>query len=233
MAATDQAIEGVRQLIASGEFRPGDKLPKENDLAARLGVSRGSLREAVSALELVGVLQARQGDGTYLTSLDPSRLMEVISLVVDFSHDDSILQLLEVRRLIEPVSASLAAARATPEQLDEVLAALDAMRRARAPEAFVEADQAFHAAIAQATGNPALAALLDNLAGPTIRARVWRAITEQRATEDTIAEHERIYEALAARDPELARAAGAMHIHGVERWLREVLADLGDGQLRA
>jgi GntR family transcriptional repressor for pyruvate dehydrogenase complex len=222
MAATDQAIEGIRELIGSGSVRAGDRLPKENELAALLGVSRSSLREAVRALELVGVVQARQGDGTYVTSLAPSLLLGVMSIVVDFSDEKATLELLEVRRLLEPAAASLAAARADAEQLRSIAAARDAVRAAtHDPEAMVLADAAFHAAISTATCNPALTALLGNLAGPTIRTRVWRAISGHRAVEETLAEHDRIYEALEARDPELARAASATHVANVERWVRE------------
>jgi GntR family transcriptional regulator, transcriptional repressor for pyruvate dehydrogenase complex len=220
MAATDQAIDGIRELIASGEFRAGDRLPKENELAARIGVSRGSLREAICALELVGVVDARQGAGTYLTNLTPALLLDVMSVVLDFTQDESILQLLEVRRVLEPAATALAAARATEEELDDVRAAMDAMRRARDPEPLVEADAAFHSAIAHAAGNPALASLLDNLSGPTIRARVWHAIEEQRAGDEAKSEHERILAALEARDPELSRAASAVHVVGVEERLR-------------
>jgi GntR family transcriptional regulator, transcriptional repressor for pyruvate dehydrogenase complex len=224
MAATDQAIEGIRKLIASGEVGPGGRLPKENELAGQLGVSRGSLREAVRALELIGVLEARQGDGTYVTSLRASRLMEVVSVLIDFSQDESILQLLEVRRLLEPSAAALAAARATPDDLAAVHDAMRAMEEATGPEELLAGDTAFHSAIATATGNPALASLLENLSGPTIRARIWRAATQARAIDETLAEHRRILAALEARDPELARAAGAMHVASVEGWLRGVLA---------
>jgi GntR family transcriptional repressor for pyruvate dehydrogenase complex len=227
MAATDQAIDGIKQLLATGEFSPGDRLPKENELAERLGVSRGSLREAVRALEFIGVLQPRQGDGTYVTSLDPSLLLDVLSHVIDFSQEESILHLLEVRRLLEPAAAALAAARATPDQLSEVRAALDDMHRAGEPEPFVAADAEFHAAIARATGNPALAALLDQLSGPTIRTRIERAARERRAVEEALTEHERIVEALEAHDPELARSANAVHVAAVERWLRGVLGQAG------
>src|SRR4051812_13775013 len=108
MAATDQAIDGIKELISSGRFEPGDRLPKENELASLLGVSRGSLREAIRALELVGVVQAKQGDGTYITSLAPSLLLDVMSIVVGFSNEAAALELLEIRRLLEPAAAALA-----------------------------------------------------------------------------------------------------------------------------
>ena len=223
MEATDQAIDGIRELIASGEFRPGAKLPKENELALRLGVSRNSLREAVRALELVGVVEARQGDGTYVTSLDPSLLLDVISYAIDFSDEEAMLQLLEIRRLLEPGATALAAARAGDDDLEEIGRALEAMESSTDAEGLLEADTAFHAAIAHASGNPALAALLGNLAGTTFRARINRAYADARAVDDTRHEHRRIYQALVARDPDLARAASAYHVGGVEAWLRGVI----------
>jgi len=83
MALTDQAITKIKDLIVSGEFAPGDRLPKETELAERLGLSRNSLREAVRALALVGVLEPRQGDGTYVTSLEPELLLAGTSFVSD------------------------------------------------------------------------------------------------------------------------------------------------------
>ncbi|HTE63180.1 MAG TPA: FCD domain-containing protein [Solirubrobacteraceae bacterium] len=223
MAVTDEAIEGIRRLIAGGEFPPGSRLPKESELALRLGVSRNSLREAVRALELVGVVEARQGDGTYVTSLEPSLLLDVMSYVIDFSHDEAILQLLEVRRLLEPAATALAAARVTEEELEQIAAALDEMDRSTEPEPLLRADAAFHAAIARASGNAPLGALLGNLSGTTFRTRIRRAYSDTHAMDDTRTEHHRIYEALLARDPDLARAASAYHVAGVERWLRGVI----------
>jgi len=82
LAVTDEAINGIKQMILSGQVRPGEKLPKETELATRLGLSRSSLREAVRALILAGVLKTRQVDGTYVTSLEPHQLLETMSLAV-------------------------------------------------------------------------------------------------------------------------------------------------------
>src|SRR5262245_33032024 len=87
MRVTDQAIESIKQMIVSGELGPGDRLPREAELAERLGLSRNSLREAVTALSLVRVLEVRQGDGTYVTSLDPELLLETMAFVVDLHSD--------------------------------------------------------------------------------------------------------------------------------------------------
>src|SRR5690348_13705038 len=109
MALTDEAIERIKDMIVSGELRPGDRLPKEADLALRLGLSRSSLREAVRALSLIRVLDVRQGDGTYVTSLRPETLLDTVGFVLDFHSDDSVLHLLEVRRVLEPAATAMAA----------------------------------------------------------------------------------------------------------------------------
>ena len=122
MAVTDEAIEKIKGMIVSGALRPGDRLPKESELAAELGLSRNSLREAVRALSLIRILDVRQGDGTYVTSLDPQLLLEALSFVVDFHRDDTVLEFLAVRRILEPAATAMAAARISEQQLDALSA---------------------------------------------------------------------------------------------------------------
>ena len=110
MAVTDEAILKIKEMIVSGELAPGDRLPPEKELSESLGLSRNSLREAVKALELIRVLDVRRGDGTYVTSLEPSLLLEALSFVADIHQDASVLELFEVRRILEPAAAALAAA---------------------------------------------------------------------------------------------------------------------------
>jgi GntR family transcriptional repressor for pyruvate dehydrogenase complex len=223
MSVTDEAIEKIKGMIVSGELAPGDRLPREADLAERLGLSRSSLREAVRALSLIRILDVRQGDGTYVTSLDPALLLDALSFVVDLHQDRSVLALLEARRLLESETAALAAQRIEPEQLGELRRLLDAMQRCSTIEELVETDLAFHRTIAAAAGNPVVAKLLDSLSGPTIRARLWRGITQGGAIDRTIAEHTAIADALEHRQPELARAWMAVHLASVEAWLERAL----------
>src|SRR3954452_14917545 len=115
-------------MIVAGDLRPGDRLPKENDLAERLGLSRNSLREAVKALSLIRVLDVRQGDGTYVTSLAPQLLLDALSFVVDFHRDDTVLEFFEVRRILEPAATALAAQRMTDEDVDALQKVLDSLR---------------------------------------------------------------------------------------------------------
>src|SRR5438132_7779091 len=126
-SVTDEAIERIRQIIMSGEWGPGARLPRESELAARLGISRNSLREAVRALSLVRVLEVRQGDGTYVSSLEPDLLLESTRFVAHLLQDHTVLELFEVRRLLEPAAAALAAVRMDDEARGQLKAELDRM----------------------------------------------------------------------------------------------------------
>ena len=223
MAVTDEAIEKIKDMIVSGALQPGQRLPKEADLATDLGLSRNSLREAVKALSLMNILDVRQGDGTYVTSLESPLLLEALSFIVDFHRDDQVLEFLAVRRILEPAAAALAAHTISAEELAELRAVLESAGSRDGIDKIIAADVEFHRRITQATGNRVLCSLLEGLSTPTMRARVWRGLTEPAALERTLAEHASILDALEARDAEAARAWSTVHIANVERWLASVL----------
>jgi DNA-binding FadR family transcriptional regulator len=223
VAVTDEAIEKIKGMIVSGALRPGDRLPKESELAADLGLSRNSLREAVRALSLIRILDVRQGDGTYVTSLDPQLLLDALSFVVDFHRDDTVLEFLAVRRILEPAATAMAAARIPESELDALQAQLDALGEQPSVEELVAADLEFHRGIVQASGNSVLCSLLDGLSGPTTRARIWRGLTQEDAVSRTLHEHGAILAALRDRDAEAARSWATVHIASVEQWLRSTL----------
>jgi GntR family transcriptional repressor for pyruvate dehydrogenase complex len=221
MSVTDDAILEIKRLIISGRVGPGEKLPRESELAAQLGLSRSSLREAVRALALIGVLNARQGDGTYVSSLGPHLLLEVTSFVADFLQDHrALLELLEVRRLLEPTATALAAVRISEPELSRLLDCRRRMDSASTVEELVEADDEFHDVIVSATRQATLASLIKSLTGRTLRARIWRGLADEGALEETKRAHAAIYMAIEGRDAELARAAATMHISEVEFWFR-------------
>jgi GntR family transcriptional regulator, transcriptional repressor for pyruvate dehydrogenase complex len=226
VSVTDEALAKIREMISSGEFSPGDRLPKESDLAARLNVSRNSLREAIRALSLIHVVDVRQGDGTYVTSMEPDLLSDAVSFVIDFHREDKVLHLLGVRRVLEPAATALAAGRIGEEELAALRALLDEMSAASSIEEFVRLDADFHGQIAECSGNPVLASLIHAVSAPTTRARVWRAITQDGAVGRTQEEHERIYAALEAHEPELARAWATVHVAGVEHWIEVAAAEV-------
>lgn len=224
MAVTDAAIDKIKQMILSGELAPGSRLPKEADLADRLGLSRNSLREAVRALALINVLDVRQGDGTYVTSLEPRLLLDAMSFVVDFHQDDTVLQFFQVRRILEPAATAMAATYMSESEVTELRKILDELPPDPSVEQLVANDLEFHQRIAAGSGNAVLCSLIESLSGPTTRARIWRGLTQENALEKTREQHTAICDAIAAHQPEVARAWATVHIAGVEEWLRSALA---------
>jgi len=220
VAVTDEAIEKIKDMIVTGELVPGSRLPPEKELSERLGLSRSSMREAVKALEVIRVLDVRRGDGTYVTSLEPRLLLEAISFVLDMQDDASLLELFTVRRILESKSTAMAARRATDDDIAVLDEQIHAVSGDTDIETLVAHDLAFHSRISRMSGNEYLASLLDNLTTHTVRARVWRGLTQDGAAERTLAEHRAIRDALADRDAELAEHLASVHIAGVERWLR-------------
>ncbi|PXY21802.1 FadR/GntR family transcriptional regulator [Prauserella endophytica] len=225
MSVTDAAIEAIKQMIVDGELRPGDRLPREPDLAERLGLSRNSLREAVRALSLIHVLDVKQGDGTYVTSLEPALLMDAMSFVVDFHRDDTVLQFLEARRILEPAATAMAATNMSQEDIGGLATLIDSLGDKPTVEQLVANDLEFHRRIAAGSGNQVLSSLVESVSGRTQRARTWRGITQEAAVERTLAEHRAIQQALAAGQPDVARAWATVHIAGVEQWIRQTLVE--------
>jgi GntR family transcriptional regulator, transcriptional repressor for pyruvate dehydrogenase complex len=224
VAVTDEAILRIKEMIVAGQLRPGDRLPPEKELSEELGLSRNSLREAVKALELIRVLDVRRGDGTYVTSLSPSLLLDAMSFIVDVHQDASVLELLEVRRILEPAAAALAAPRVRPEDIAHLRELLGRVDESTPVDDLVAQDIVFHRTVSALSGNAYLTRLLDTLSGSTLRARVWRGLTEEGALARTLTEHRAIVDALEAGDPALVEAQLLVHVSGVARWLRQALA---------
>ena len=222
---TEEAIDKIRERIVSGSWGPGDRLPKESELAADLGLSRNSLREAVRALSQLRVLEVRQGDGTYVSSLEPDLLLESTGFISHLLLGETEVELYEVRRILEAAAAALAAGRIDSAEREDLGRILQRMGQAQTVEELVEADVAFHAVIAKAAGNAVLASLLASLSTRTMRVRLWHGRAADDALDETREEHRRIYEAIVAGDPELARAAATAHIASGERWLRAQLTE--------
>ncbi|WP_457031014.1 FadR/GntR family transcriptional regulator [Kitasatospora sp. P5_F3] len=223
MPVTDEAIDKIKAMIVSGELRPGARLPKEADLAERLGLSRSSLREAVKALSLIRVLDVRQGDGTYVTSLEPELLLDALGFVVDFHQDNTVLDFLEVRRILEPAATAMAASLMSDEDIARLRTVLDSLGDEPTLEELITNDLEFHQQIAAGSGNAVLCSLVEGLSGPTTRARIWRGVTEEGAVSRTREQHEAILSAIESRRPDLAHAWATVHVAGVEQWLRKTL----------
>ena len=220
MSALDTALHGLRALIADGALRPGDRLPSEGELCERLGVSRGSLREAIRTLAALGVLETRHGSGSYVSELRAADLIGSLSLTVGLLPMAGVLELTELRRVLEPHKAALAAASID----DDTVAALDAVLTEIESTTDFEAqsrlDHEFHMAISSVAGNEALTSLIDVLRS---RSRAYRISDPEDAAELKIhsdAGHRAILRGLAAADPVAASAAASAHVAYTEYWVR-------------
>ena len=228
MAVTDEAILKIKDMIMSGELKPGDRLPPEKLLSEGLGLSRSSMREAVKALEVIRVLDVRRGDGTYVTSLEPRLLLEAMSFVIDLQDDSSILELFAVRRILEPAAVALAAAHVTAFDIADLRTQLAAVDESSSVEDLVAHDLSFHGAITSAAGNAYLTSLIESLSSRTVRARIWRGLTQENSVPRTLGEHHAILDALERGDAALARALTIVHISGVEQWLTDAVHALSE-----
>ena len=220
MSALDTALHGLRALIADRALRPGARLPSEGGLCERLGVSRGSLREAIRTLAALGVLETRHGSGSYVSELRAADLIGSLSLTVGLLPMAGVLELTELRRVLEPHAAALAAARIdedTVAALDEVLTEIESTTDF---EAQSRLDHEFHMAISSVAGNEALTSLIDVLRS---RSRAYRISDPEDAAELKIhsdAGHRAILRGLAAADPVAASAAASAHVAYTEYWAR-------------
>lgn len=219
----DQAIDRIRQLIMSSVLQPGSRLPPENELATMLGCSRSTTREAVRSLVTARVLDVRRGDGTYVTSLEPHLLLEGLGFALDLVSDESLTELWELRRLLEPVTVAKAALRINESDLDRLDDALGHMRRARDIADLMCYDSTFHEIVIAAAGNETVATVLATVSARLARARFWHGVAIPGALDSTVAQHAEILDALRARDSERAQAAALLHIARNEAWLVDVV----------
>jgi len=202
----------ILALIQDEDIAAGERLPSERDLASKLSVSRASLREAVLALELGGVVEVRGGSGVYLCE---KKVEEDIPEV-----GPGPFEVLSARRLIEAEVAAIAARVATDASIDAILKAVLAMEKHHEHYASNEnADRDFHLAIARATGNSALVGTMEYLWNQ--RGRLWHRLKEHFQTEElrqlTLTDHRNILEAIVAHDPAAARRAMRAHLERVTR----------------
>ncbi len=207
-----QVADSIMASIESGEYKPGSRLPSERDLAASFKVSRPTVREAMIALEILRLVDARHGSGIYVTEHPPAQTGED-------DLDIGAFELTEARRLFEGEAAALAATTITDEQLDQIEAIIDDMVKENSRKQAGElADRRFHVAIAQATRNTAIATVIENLWDIRYKSPLCRHMLERAryvGVQPRISEHRRILAALRKRDPKAARAAMRDHLERV------------------
>jgi GntR family transcriptional repressor for pyruvate dehydrogenase complex len=210
--STALVIEYVRGRITRGEIGPGDRLPPERELAARVGVSRPTVRAGLRALAAMGVVESRHGSGTYIPAGPPRLGTDPLRFMADL-HGITREAMYEARRVLEVGAAGLAAERAQPEHVttiaEEVANLFASMRD---PEQFLVHDINFHRAVGAAAGNPLLASLVEMVSALYYeRRRETAARASNRNLEDAAEMHRAIFQAIRARDAE--RARGLMHDH--------------------
>ena len=202
----------LMELFTSGDIPAGTRLPPERQLAASLGVGRSAVREALAALEILGVVDVRPGSGTYLHGSTSELLPQSLGWGM-LIGERSTTELIEVRGALEIYAARLAAERLTDESVEQLGRHLAKMRAAVDTDlgAFVEADLQFHHELASATGNTVLLDLLQIIRS-LLRVWVDRAVTDRTHAHAAIDEHTAVYEAIAARDDDRAASAMAAHM---------------------
>src|SRR5215813_619962 len=211
--SAEQVVAFVRGLIERKELRPGDRLPAERDLASRLGVSRPTVRMGLHALAAMGIVESRHGSGTYIPDGPPALGSESLSLLAAL-HGFTREEMYDARRVLEVGAAGMAAEHATPDQLatiaDEVtnlFATLDDRL------VFLVHDIKFHRAVAEASGNPIIAALVEMVSALYYDRRKETARhASDRDLREAAELHRRIYQAIRARNSEAARNAMNEHL---------------------
>jgi GntR family transcriptional regulator, transcriptional repressor for pyruvate dehydrogenase complex len=208
----EQIVQQIEESIVKGNLKPGDQLPAERELAQRFGVSRTAVREAVKALREKGLVEAYSGRGTFITDGTTQAVRQSLDLLVKIGQPDGSAYLTEVRAILEPEIAALAAARIQESELATMREAVAVMDRAQhSPDTFIEADLDFHLALAEGASNPIILSLLDSIVGllREERMRIFRVVG---GTERGQIHHKRILEAIESRDAQKAREAMRAHM---------------------
>ncbi|MCS4476062.1 FadR family transcriptional regulator [Clostridium botulinum] len=210
----EQVIEQIKTMIISGNLQKGDKLPSERELVDQLKVSRTSIREALRALEIVGLIKCKQGEGNFIRDNFDNSLFEPLSLVfmLERSNKEDII---EVRRIIEVEAASLAAKRITKDQLKKLEYIIYEFKNSEDEKILVNLDKNFHYEIAQASNNFILLNIINScstLIDSLIKNARYKIMKNVENKKELVDQHEKIYLALKEKDSELASKLMKEHL---------------------
>lgn len=223
----EEVADAIHDMIKSGQFKPGDKLDSVQQLAENFQVGRSTIREALTALRTMGLIEIRQGEGTFVKEFESGQVSLPLSTAILMNLQDT-QNLLEVRKILEAGTCYTAAQKRTEEHLQTIETALKEMQLASGNEELNEkADLAFHLSIAEATQNPLLVNLMNHvsgLMGDTIKEtrRLW-LFSKQITVDRLYEEHHNIYLAIKEQDGEKARALMLDHLENVEGVLYKYL----------
>jgi GntR family transcriptional regulator, transcriptional repressor for pyruvate dehydrogenase complex len=213
----EQIVQQIEDSVLNGSLKPGDQLPAERELAQRLGVSRTAVREAVKALREKGLVEAYSGRGTFITDGTTHAARQSFDLMVKIGQQEGSTHLAELRLILEPGIAAVAATRADEEDLAAMRDAVAVMEGAQKdPAAYIEADLDFHLALAEAAANPLILSLIDSIVG-LLREQRIKIFNVEGGPQRGQFHHKRILEAMERRDPEVARNAMRAHLEQVRQ----------------
>lgn len=220
----EQIIEQIRELIYEGELKKGDKLPSERQLKKDLGVSRASIREAFSALEMIGLIESRPGEGTFIRDSFDEDIFNPLSLIL-LLNDNVAEELLELRRVLEIDCVKLAAERATDDEIAEMESYIDDLLSSSGyEEQSIKADKMFHYTIARASGNKVLLFFMRSISEAMdfhIKNTRTKLVSKEETMSDFARQHQQIFKALKARNPEKAGAEMKNHLDYVEKLINK------------
>ncbi|WP_010274137.1 FadR/GntR family transcriptional regulator [Paenibacillus senegalensis] len=219
----------IKEQILEGKLQPGTKLPSTRELSESYGVGRSTVREALSALKAMGLVEIRQGEGSYIRRLEADDL-PMPGLESFLLTKETVLELLEARQALEAANAALAAVKRTEEDLQQLKAILDEMEQYLGEEQQGEKyDLLFHMTLARATHNPIMVRLLETISGQVELAirqtRRLQLYSKTPAATRLWLEHKQIYEAVQKQDAELAQHQMKLHLYYVEQVLVRHLPD--------
>lgn len=230
---SDIIADRILQMLGSADYRPGQRLPTEKQLCERFGVGRASVREALKKLEILGVIEIRQGEGTFLQEVSPLGFWEMplpLSRLITLRKRD-LVDLMHIRRTIELETARVAAARRTGDHLAQLWALMDQMGREHGDaEAFLQTDLQFHITVAEATGNRVFPRLLNQVRELYVLQYKHLICRIPGVTHDSFRYHTDIVRAIEEGDGERAQAVMGQHLANSEKIVLELLEHVGMNQ---
>ncbi|MEL4026330.1 FadR/GntR family transcriptional regulator [Lysinibacillus endophyticus] len=219
----EEVCEILHEKIRAGELKPGDRLDSVEYLAEQLQVSRSAVREALASLKAMGLIEIKQGSGTFVKEI-PEQILDFPLSTSILAHRENVPHLLELRKIIEVGTVVSAARNRTQEDIERLKEILEKMKTVQGDEELGEkVDFEFHMAIAAASHNPLIPTLLDQVSGLTIdlmreTRRIW-LYSKQTTAEQLYDEHMQIFLAIKQQNPELAELAMYTHLSNVEKIL--------------
>jgi len=218
----EQIVDQIGVLVADGKLKPGDRLPSERELVERFQVSRASIREAISALELMGLIEVRAGEGTYIRQVNIDAVIAPLAWML-FIEKDTDIELYEVRKILEVEAAGIAAVRADEDEIRDLYEALELMRIDLNIDRLGEdADHHFHYAIARATHNKILIRIMNTISDTmrkTLKTSRSKLYENKSTPERLYQEHLSIYNAIKDHNMKAAEQLMLDHLVGVETQL--------------